>query len=241
MKLNGLVTDSMSFYQNHQPNDLIDEYGSPLYVYNERIFRQSCRDMRNMCSYPKFQVNYAVKANCNLKLLSIAREEGLFIDADSIGEATIVLAAGYTNKELLFVVNNVSKDELQFAIDNDILISVDSLSQLETYGKCNPGGRIAIRFNPGIGGGHHEKVVTGGDRTKFGINEAYISEVKKLLEKYELTLVGINQHIGSLLMDGALFMAGVQNLLSIARNFSNLEFINLGGGLLPPSSRRRFL
>jgi diaminopimelate decarboxylase len=174
-----------------------------------------------------------------LTLLSIAREEGLHIDADSTGEVVTVLAAGYTPREILFVVNNVSTDELKYAIEKDITISVDSLSQLETYGKLNPGGRIVIRFNPGIGAGHHERVMTGGDNTKFGINEAYIPEVKKILERYGLRLAGINQHIGSLIMDGRLYKASVKNLFDIASQFKDLDFIDLGGGFGIPYRKQQ--
>lgn len=69
--------------------------------------------------------------------------------------------------------NNVSKEEMQFAIDNGVIVSADSLSQLELFGKINPGGSVAVRFNPGVGAGHHEKVVTVGKKTKFGINIAW--------------------------------------------------------------------
>jgi len=82
-----------------------------------------------------------------------------------------------------------------------INISVDSLSQLETYGRINNGGNIVIRFNSGIGAGHNKKVVTGGKNTKFGVNPELIPEVKQILGKYNLKLIGINQHIGSLFMD----------------------------------------
>ncbi|MDR1665325.1 MAG: diaminopimelate decarboxylase [Clostridiales bacterium] len=238
MKLNGKVTDALNFFQGNEPHALTREYGSPLYVYNERIFRKSCRDIKGMCEYPKFFVNYSVKANSNLTLLKIAREEGLRADATSQGEAVAILAAGYQPEEIFYVVNNVSAAELNFAVEKNITVSVDSLSQLETFGQLNPGKRVSVRLNPGIGAGHHEKVVTGGDRTKFGVNEAYIPDIKRILEKYDLKLAGINQHIGSLIMDGSLFLAGVQNLLKIARQFDDLDFIDLGGGFGVPYQKQ---
>ncbi len=239
MKLNGKVTDAADFFQGHEPHRLTEQFGSPLYVYNERIFRKSCRDVKNMCDYPFFQVNYSVKANCNLSLIKIAREEGLRADATSEGEAVAVLKAGFTPEEIFYVVNNVSQRELMFAVNNGITVSVDSLSQLETFGKLNPGHRLSVRLNPGIGAGHHVKVVTGGDSTKFGINEAYIPDIKRIAEKYDLKIAGINQHIGSHIMDGSLFLAGVQNLLNIARQFDDLEFIDLGGGFGIPYQKQR--
>lgn len=224
------VTQKNNFFSNTHPIELIEEYGSPLYVYNEKIFRLRCREMKNLITYPNFSVNYSVKANSNLNLLKIAREEGLNVDAMSPGEIFIELEAGFKPEQILFISNNVSAEEMKFAIDRNITISVDSLSQLELFGKINPGASVAIRFNPGVGAGHHEKVVTGGKETKFGVDPNFISQVKEILKKYELKLVGINQHIGSLFMDGSAYIKGIKSILSIAENFKDLEFVDLGGG-----------
>jgi len=56
-----------------------------------------------------------------------------------------------------------------------VKISVDSVSQLELFGRINPGGRVAFRVNPGVGAGHHEKVRTAGQKTKFGIEMSSVS------------------------------------------------------------------
>ena len=68
--------------------------------------------------------------------------------------------AGFTADNLLYVCNNVSADEMRNAVENGLLVSVDSLSQLDLYGSVNPGGKVMIRINPGIGAGHHVKVIT---------------------------------------------------------------------------------
>jgi len=222
-----------AFYQKNNPRELVEAHGSPLYLYNENILRKQCRDMINLVTYKNFAVNYAIKANTNIHLMSITREEGLRADVSSPGEIVAAFAAGYTADELIFIVNGASADELKFAVDHRITVSVDSLSQLETYGKVNPGGKIALRFNPGIGGGHHEKVITGGDGTKFGIMPEYIPQVKELLAKYNLQLVGINHHIGSQNW-GDLYLEGVHELLALAKQFPGLDFIDLGGGFAIP-------
>jgi len=227
----------MNFYQGHDPTALVAAYGSPLYVYNESIFRKRCRDMANLTTYPHFKVNYAIKANTNLSLLRLAKEEGLAADISSPGEAIAALAAGFTAKDLFFIANNISQEEMAFAIERGIALSVDSISQLVTYGKLNPGGEIALRFNGGVGGGHHESVITGGDKTKFGIRAAYIPEIKALLAKYRLRLIGINQHTGSQNPED-LYLSGVEELLSIARQFQDLEFIDFGGGFSIPYNKQ---
>lgn len=230
LNLNTKVTDENNFFQGVSPFDLTKEFGTPLYVYNERILRERCREMKNLVKYPAFSVNYSAKANSNLAFLEIVNEEGLDVDAMSPGEIYVELKAGFKPEQIFYISNNVSKDEMQYAIDNNILISVDSISQLEQYGKLNPGGKVAARFNGGVGAGHHEKVVTAGKKTKFAINPEYIPEFKEILNKYNLKLVGINQHIGSLFMEPDSYINGVKAILDIAKQFDNLEFVDLGGG-----------
>ena len=158
-------TDSINFYGGHSPLDLAQQFGTPLYVYNETVLRQRCRELKALSSLPGFSVNYSVKANTNPVLLRIIREEGLVVDAMSPGELYMDQLAGFTADEILYISNNISEDELRNAVRHGVLISVDSLSQVETLGRVNPGGKVMVRFNPGIGAGHHAKVVTAGKET----------------------------------------------------------------------------
>ena len=189
-------TEESNFFKGNSPEKLIEEYGSPLYVYSEEILRSRCKEMKNLVTYPKFLANYSIKANSNLELLRITRSEGLVADAMSPGEIHVLEKAGFKNTEIFYITNNVSEEEMQYGINKNILISVDSLSQLDMYGRLNPGGKVAIRFNTGIGAGHSAKVITGGKETKFGVNTNLIPEVKEILLKFNLILSGINQHIG---------------------------------------------
>lgn len=179
--------------------------------------------------YP-YTANYSVKANTNIHILKLALEEGNNCDAMSPGEISMLLKVGFPKERIFFIPNNVSEEEMKFAIDHDIMTSLDSISQLEMYGQLNPGGKCAVRINPGVGAGHHDKVITAGKKTKFGIAEEDIPEIFKITEKYNLTIAGINQHIGSLFMDPEPYLQAVSNLLRIAMGFKNLEFIDFGGG-----------
>ncbi|GBF35241.1 diaminopimelate decarboxylase [Desulfocucumis palustris] len=210
--------------------ELADLYGTPLYVYDENTIRLRCREMKNLLPYENFRVNYSAKANSNMEILKIILDEGIDVDAMSPGEIYIEQKAGFPGDRIFFVCNNVSAEEMLYAIERDILISVDSLSQLELYGKKKPGGRIAVRFNPGYGSGHSDKVITGGESTKFGIQKIYINAVKEILRKYSLELAGINQHIGSFILEEDNYIEGCMKLLEIAGEFSGLSFIDFGGG-----------
>ncbi len=224
------VSTDLNFYGKTNPVSLIEKYGSPLYVYNETILKERCRELKNLVDYKYFYVNYSPKANSNLEILKIVRGEGFLTDAMSPGEIYVGLKAGFKPEEIFYISNNVNDEEFIYAVKAGVKISVDSVSQLERYGRINPGGRVAIRINPGVGAGHHKKVVTGGKKTKFGIEVRFLDEVKTILRKYNLKITGINQHIGSLFMDGESYIESVGSILSVAKEFDDLEFIDLGGG-----------
>ncbi len=224
------VSTEKKFFGNLNPVELVEKYGSPLFVYNENILRKRCRDLKGLVSYPNFTVNYSPKANSNVELLKIVKSEGLKVDAMSPGEIYINLLAGYRPEDIFYISNNVSRDEMQYAIQAGVKISVDSVSQLEMYGRLNPGGNIAFRINPGVGAGHHEKVTTGGQKTKFGIEISQVTDVQRIAKQYNLHIIGINQHIGSLFMEGDAYLESVGQILEVARQFSDLQFVDLGGG-----------
>ncbi len=231
-------SESTDFYKGNTPDGLLSRFGSPLFIYSEEIFRQRCHEMTTMVPYDNFQVTYSIKANSNLTLLKIAHEEGLHADAMSPGEIYVLEKAGFAPDEIFYISNNVSDEEMMFAIERGIAVSVDSLSQLEKFGKLNPGGNVSVRFNPGLGAGHHKKVVTAGKKTKFGINLDKADRVLEILEKYNLKLVGINQHIGSLFMDGENYLKGVESVLETAGQFMDLEFVDFGGGFGIPYKKQ---
>ena len=209
---------------------IIEEYGAPVYVYDERTLRARCRDLVNsFCG--RVKPSFSVKSNTNISLLKIIKEEGLGADAMSPGEIFLVEESGFEPHEIFYISNNVSAEEMLFAVKKGILVSVDSVSQLKTYGEINPGGRVAVRFNPGLGAGHCDKVVTGGKKTKFGVQAEFWPQIKEITARYGLTLVGINQHIGSLFLEPDQYVNSAKNLLDlIAEHFPGLEFIDFGGG-----------
>jgi len=223
------------FINTEMAFELIETYGSPLYVYDEVTLRKRCNELKNLLPGFNLKINYSIKANSNPSLLKIVLDEGLNVDAMSPGELYIEEMAGFPADKILYVCNNVSAEEMKHVIDRGIVLSVDSLAQLELYGKINAGGRVAVRFNPGsYGAGHHEKVITAGEKTKFGVQAEFTDEVKAIVQRYNLKLVGINQHIGSLFLDEDKYINGAKALLEIVKQFPGLEFVDFGGGLGVP-------
>lgn len=233
MSVRSKYTDALNFYGKETPHSLVEKFGSPLYVYNENVLRERCKDLVGLCKTKGLHINYSAKANANPHLLKIIREEGCLVDAMSPGELYLDLKVGYKPEEILYVCNNVSREEMRNALEKGVLVSVDSLMQVEQLCELNQGGKIMVRFNPGIGAGHSAKVVTGGKETKFGVDPEKLPQLLEILEKYHVTLAGINHHIGSLFMDGEQYIEAAKILLDLALklpHFDKLEIIDFGGG-----------
>lgn len=210
--------------------NLAHEHGTPLYAYHEATLRERLREIAGLLAHRPFHPSISVKANGNPHLLAIAREEGLRGDAMSPGEILLLERAGYGPEEIFFIPNNVSDDEFRFAQARGILTSLDSLDQLRAWVSLFPGSRVALRVNPGVGDGHHEKVVTAGRRTKFGLLLEELSEALGILRASGTRLAGLNQHIGSGFLEPSRYLAAAAELLNAASGIPDLEFVDFGGG-----------
>ncbi|MDH4128620.1 MAG: diaminopimelate decarboxylase, partial [Spirochaetota bacterium] len=215
-------------------SSLIEQFGSPLYVYNEEVIINRIRKLNEAIIYPRKQILYACKANTNLTIMKILREENVWIDAVSPGEVEIAFRAGFKSSEILYTGDNTTDEEMQFCLKNKVKVNLGSLSQIERYGKMNPNSDIFVRINPDCGAGHHGHTITGGPESKFGIYFDKVNDIKSLASKYNLKIVGIHSHIGSGILDVNEFLKAIDIVLNVAKNFNELDFIDFGGGIGVP-------
>ncbi|HEW63503.1 MULTISPECIES: diaminopimelate decarboxylase [Fervidicoccus] len=209
---------------------LADQYGTPIYVYDKEVLLNNYERLKKSIKYRDLEVLYSCKANNNIDILKVLKEEGSGLDVVSPFEALLGVKLGFQKDKILFTGNNVSNEEMKFLKELGILINIDSISQLKRYGIMFPGTDISIRINPGIGYGHHEYAKTGG-LTKFGIYLNEIEAAKEYVMKYNLRIRGIHIHIGSGILQTDPYISALNILLKIANEFKDLEFIDLGGGL----------
>jgi len=216
------------------PETLITEYGSPLYVYDAEIIKTRFRQLRKNLTLPDARIYYAAKANANIAILRLLREEGVYFNAVSPGEIFLALEAGFNPKQIMFTGDNLPIEDIQFAIDQNILMNIDSLSQLATYGKLNPNSAVSLRVNPGIGDGFHIHAITAGTQSKFGIDPPKLEEAKIIADAANISIVGLHMHIGSGILQVDPLHSATEILLNLALEFEELEYINLGGGIGVP-------
>ena len=214
--------------------DLIAEFGSPLYVYNGQTFRDRFNSLANAFDYPKIRIYYACKSNTNINVLKIFKELGSNVDTVSPGEIFIALKAGFKPEDLLFTPNNPSSEEMKYAIDRNIMVTVGSLSIIEEYAKIGGSRDICIRVNPDIGFGHHGYVITGGPKSKFGIYFDQMDRARDLASKLGLNIKGIHAHIGSGILEVDQFIEAMDMVLKTAGTMGDLDFVDFGGGIGVP-------
>ena len=218
--------------------ELVEKYGSPLYVIDEHTLRSICKDYKNAFkNYPKVNMMYASKALCTIATSQIISSEGFGFDVVSAGEIYTVYKAGVDMSKVLFNGNNKSADELDLAIKLGVgRISVDNFYELELLDNIaksqNKFVDILLRITPGIECHTHEYIQTGHLDSKFGFDLTQIDNAIDLIRnKYSnLKLHGLHAHIGSQIFETSIYGDEIEILVKeIAR--LGLNEINIGGGI----------
>lgn len=206
-----------------------EAFSTPVYVYEESAIRTQCQKLKR--HFPGIQFHYAVKANANPEILRIIKEEGIGAETVSLGELHAAKKAGFPADSLSFTCASLSEEELIKASRSKARINLDSLMQLEAWGRNSLGEEVSLRINQGIGAGHHSHVMTGGPLSKFGITLKDIPKAKEIAASYGLRVTGIQQHIGSNVLDADTFLKAVHALLGTASRFQDVTHVDFGGGL----------
>ncbi len=233
--------------ENNYYHELLNKYGSPLYVYKEDILKERCKKisdfkefLENKLDGIKVNMHYSTKANNNPAILKIVKEYGLCVDCMSLLELSLNQKCGFDKERILYVCNNIDEYEMKAVHDAGVLICLDSISQIETWGRKYPSTNIMVRINPGIEGvGHSQKVITSGKDTKFGVTEDNFELIFDTAYKYNLNVVGVHQHLGSLFLNDKIenYINGVERSLKLINKYSifdNVKIVDLGGGFGVP-------
>jgi diaminopimelate decarboxylase len=230
--------DGYLFVDGVSTIDIARRYGTPVYVYSENMIRKQFQLLNSVVAkyYPKIRLLFAAKANTNISVLNILRQEGAEIDAVSPGEVYLSLAAGFKPSQIMFTGTSVGYDELIYLLDTGVRNNVDSRSQLERLLGIEIPELISIRINPEFGAGHHEHAITAGPNVKFGIWDQDAVEAYKLAEKAGVKRFGMQMHIGSGVFDVNSYVKATSRLLEIAKKIHEqtgvtFDFIDLGGGI----------
>lgn len=219
---------------------LVEEFGSPLYVYDEEVLRRACRTLRAAFDFDDAGLLFAMKANSNPELLRIIRDEGFGIDAVSPGEVQLARHCGFPADAISYTGNNASEAELREVAAANVHVTLDAPDQFIPWSRTAADRPFGLRINPDLGGGHHRHVVTGGPDAKFGIELDGVASAFASIDRLGLHLDRLHQHIGSGILDPILMLRAVDALLRVAEFRPSVHCLDFGGGFgipyRPPDS-----
>ena len=215
---------------------LAQQFGTPLFVYDEHHLRTTCRDA--VAAFGGDNVIYATKAFLCTAMAKLAHEEGLLLDVATGGELFVALNAGVPANRCVLHGNNKSDDELRTAMNLGVRhIVVDSFDEFDRIEQLHadgvPAPRVQLRITPGVHVETHAYISTGQDDSKFGFNlnngDAHRA-VQRASASAAMQLVGIHCHIGSNVVAVANFRDAWKVMVDMFVPLG-LPEITLGGGL----------
>ena len=228
----------MNPFQPAQLRSIAQAHGTPVWVYDAATIRD------RIASLKAFDVvRFAQKANSNIHLLRLMREQGVCIDAVSLGEIERAQAAGFTVgggpiSGIVFTADLFDEATLSRVVADGIPVNAGSIDMLRQLGArtvgSSPGHRVWLRINPGFGHGHSNKTNTGGEHSKHGIWHTDLPEALAVIRAQGLHLVGVHMHIGSGVDYSHLGEVCGAMVDLVARVDLPIEAISAGGGLSVP-------
>lgn len=224
---------------------LIEQYGSPLYIVNESLIRNTCKSLIEALKESKLKgkVYYASKAFTNVAMCKIVSSEGLGIDASSEGELYTALCAGVDPSDIVLHGNNKLPGELEMAIENNIgRIAIDGFEEIELIDAIakqkSTKANVILRLKPGIDSHTHKFIRTAQIDSKFGLGIAdgnAMKAIKRILESENMLLHGIHCHIGSQIFEEQPYELAAKIMTDFYLEVKKetgvmLSEINFGGG-----------
>lgn len=209
------------------------QYGTPLWCYDAQTIRARIDQLQGFDV-----IRYAQKACSNLHILRLIREQGVRIDAVSLGEIERALLAGYSTAGdpagIVLTCDLFDEATLRRVVELNIEVNTGSIDMLRQLGQQSPGHRVWLRINPGFGHGHSRKTNTGGENSKHGIWHEQVQEALSVIRQFGLKLVGLHMHIGSGVDYVHLEQVSSAMVSAVKALDHDIEAFSIGGGLSTP-------
>jgi diaminopimelate decarboxylase len=220
---------------HQQLNDIASEFGTPVYVYHAEKIKEQYKKLSSGFSVLDAKFFFACKALPNINILKYIDSLGCGIDCSSINEVKLALHAGVTPAKILYTSNGIAFEEIEEAVAAKVHINIDSLSNLEKFGKrYGDTYPVGVRLRPNILAGGNLKISTGHEKSKFGIPIEQVDQLRQIVEQNNIRVKTLHIHTGSDIKDADIFVHGIKVLSELVRHFPYLEVIDLGGGFKVP-------
>jgi len=220
---------------------IANEVGTPFYVYSKATLERHYNVMANAFKEIPTMICYSVKANSNLAVLKTLADLGSGADAVSEGEIRRARAAGIPPEKIVFSGVGKTREEIRYALGINIhQFNAESREELEMINEIADDlgvkASVAIRVNPDVDAGSHDKISTGRKTDKFGIAWGEVVDCYEFCKSLDyINIRGIDCHIGSQLTNLDPFQKAFNKVVDLVGELRelghNIETLDLGGGL----------
>jgi diaminopimelate decarboxylase len=217
---------------------LVEEHGSPLFVFSEATLRARYREAHRAFTrrYPDVQFAWSYKTNYLNAICRVFHQEGAIAEVVSEFEYDKARQNGIPGHDIIFNGPGKGRHILERAANESAMIQVDNLDELLLLGEiaAQPGRSkpIAIALRIHLDTGTHAVW------SKFGFNadngEA-LRVVRRLMQMPGLKLQGLHAHIGTFILDPNAYRKSSTVLVELALEAERLgagpiRYLNVGGG-----------
>lgn len=220
------------------------EVGTPFYCYSHATMARHFVVFRDAFGDMDVTVCFAMKANSNLAVVRTLGRLGAGADVVSGGELQIALKAGIEASKIVFSGVGKTDAEIRLALAVGVgQMNVESEGELlrisAAAAQLGKKVRVALRVNPDVDAGSHDKISTGRKDDKFGIDWTLaLGLYRKARTLPGIMPTAIAVHIGSQITDLVPFEAAfvrVRDLVLMLRGEGiTIDHLDLGGGLGVP-------
>ena len=220
---------------------IAQQVGTPFYLYSHATLVRHFHAFDRAFDGVERLVCYSAKANANLAILTLLKSLGSGLDIVSGGELYRGLKAGISPGKMVYSGVGKRVDEIDLALQSGILMfNIESVEELELIdrraGALKTKAPIAIRVNPDVDPKTHPYISTGLRKNKFGIDtDSALSAYRTARQLENVTIVGIDCHIGSQITDVQPFKEALESLKSLMEKMSamgiDIRYLDMGGGL----------
>lgn len=215
---------------------LMEEYGSPLFVFSEDRLRRNVHAARRAFAtrYPKVQFAWSYKTNYLDRVCRLFHDEGAWAEVVSGFEFDKALRNGVEGGHILFNGPAKSKEDLCLAVSSGACVHIDSLDELyllsEVSEETGMRPKVAVRVNLDAG------LSQRWDRFGFNYENGQAWDaVCKVVQTGRMDLKGLHCHIGTFVLSTKAYSVSAGKMAQLAydvwrRLGVRLEYIDLGGG-----------
>nr|MDT0658202.1 type III PLP-dependent enzyme [Micromonospora sp. DSM 115978] len=224
--------------------ELADRYGTPLYLYDGEVVRETYQRLRGLLD-PAVEIYYSLKANPNVSVCALLRSLGAGAEVSSLTELVTALRAGVPARDILFLGPGKSAAELAACLRHGIgavvCESLDELTTLDAMAASVAGGgvRVMLRVNPAFTG-KGSRLAMGGKPRQFGIDQELLAQAAPVLKALRhVRVTGLHAYLGTRILDAEDIVHNSRGVLAAATELAAaldlpLELVDIGGGFGVP-------